>query len=291
MGGQIRHRPHRLIPIFLSLLATTSGIAQQTGEDPAREEWHVFQDKEGHEVEARVVSFSPDWRQVSIERRDGREFDLTVTRLSLDDQQYLRDFLLNRAAPDPATVRIDLRITSQDGLPVKTKLETPVEEAVWELSEIGYRIQITSLSRLPLANLRLEYCLLLEDAVEILAAPAEEAPTDDIRPLWRASRESTLRYRVGGIDLPLLSFNRPREWDTATLARDVVTPRGATRQALEDRRAGLLVRVVTGDGSVLAEHAEMAREHAELDWNNFAHRRDPAESGGLGELIEAVASN
>lgn len=293
MGGTISHRTRTFFSIFLLLLATVPVIvAQQSSSERAPEEaWHLFRDKEGHEVEAKVVSFSPDWRQVSIERRDGRQFDLAVTRLSLNDQQYLRDFLLNRAAPDPDSVRIDLHIISRDSPPLRAKLETPTESAVWETSEIGYQIQLTSLSRLPLVHLRLEYCLLLEDAVEILDPPPVGSPLDEARPLWRAGRQNALRYRVGSIDLPPLSFNRTREWDTATLTRDVVTPKSATRTPLEDRRAGLLVRIVASDGTVLAERSEMARAYSDLDWNTFAHRRDPAETNGLGELIEAVVSN
>lgn len=291
MRGLDTRAPLLILIAGLALSMSSTTAQEQTG---AEAPWHRFHDKEGHQIEARVVSLSPDWRQVQIERNDGLIFDLAITRLSLDDQQYLRNWILNRELPDPASLRFDLNFTRHETPVSKEKLSTPIEEALWEAHEIGYRVSITNLSRTPLARLRLEYCLLLEDAVEVrpmnpALIPALEV--DEAMPRWRPRRNRPLNYHFGSLELPLLAFNRPHLLDTATLVRDAVSPGRDNRLDLEDRVVGIMTRIVSDRGIIIAEKTDLIREYSALDWQVFAHRRDPSESDGKGELIEAIVAN
>ncbi|MEM9281954.1 MAG: hypothetical protein AAGA96_09020 [Verrucomicrobiota bacterium] len=61
--------------------------------DPAPSEFHAFKDKRDQQIDARILSISEDRRQLTIERRDGNVFRIAPTVLSLDDQQFIKDWL------------------------------------------------------------------------------------------------------------------------------------------------------------------------------------------------------
>jgi len=74
---------------------------------PQPSEFRAFTDKRGQQIEARILSISDDKRQLNLVRRDGRAFELAITLLSLDDQQFLNDWLSppeQGIAPGPVQV-------------------------------------------------------------------------------------------------------------------------------------------------------------------------------------------
>ncbi|MCB1079753.1 MAG: hypothetical protein KDM64_18190, partial [Verrucomicrobiae bacterium] len=185
--------------------------------------WHRFHDKEGNEIEARAVSVSSDLKTVQIYRRDGRSFDLTVTRLSLDDQQYLREWILAESTNDASKARFRVSLNRKEKPLAKEKLSTPIREALWETSELSYGIEVTNQSSTSVANLQLEYAILMEDHVDVKPAPEPTDPDqaadepDAVAQRWRAVPEGSVRYHKGKIPLPLLAFNRPHPLEIGTL--------------------------------------------------------------------------
>lgn len=278
------HARGRRVQPALSLLAwLLAGPGHLAGE-----EWRSFRNKEGQEIVARPARISPDRKTVRIEREDGKSFDLVITQLSLDDQQYLRGWLLERAERQPGGVNLNLSLKKRETERERVRLSGPVYDAQWEARELSYEIQVTSLATDPLAGLRLEYCLLLEDQVEILpSAPG----ADEATPPWRILRAGRVRYLHGQLDLPPLEFNRPHQAQTAAMVRDLLKPSRGAREPAEDRVIGVMTRILSSRGEVLAEHSELARESSGMDWSLFAQRRDPAEAGGSGILGESVAAN
>ena len=61
-------------------------------------EYRTFADKREQQIEARILSISEDHTKVKMERRDRRLYETPVTILSLDDQQFLREWM-NPSAP------------------------------------------------------------------------------------------------------------------------------------------------------------------------------------------------
>lgn len=281
-----------LFAVVLSLWMTgPRTVASQSGDGES--DWRVFRDKEGHEVEARILALSPDCRTVRISRRDGVQIDLVVTRLSLDDQQHLREWFFARPPADPATLRFRIVMERHERSKSREKIANAVQEALWETSELSYGVSITNLSTGPVPNLKLEYCLLLENLIDI-RSPAEKSgdeEADEAGPLWRANRAGAVRYLRGTVDLPLLTFNRPHALETDALIRDLIRTARLTREDSEDRPVGLMVRLVDGEGRLVASHQDLTREHSALDWDTLIARRDPAEKDGTGFLVEAVAAN
>jgi len=76
------------------LIAAGWILAQQ------KDEFRVFTDSRGRTVEARVIRVQGD--EVTIERRDGKQFTMPIANLSADDQAFLRDEATPRKAPTSA---------------------------------------------------------------------------------------------------------------------------------------------------------------------------------------------
>ncbi len=92
----------KALPVILSLCL--AGLVRAA--DPEPSDFREFTDKRGQQIEARVLSLSEDRQTLAMERRDGKTFELTVTLLSLDDQQFLRQWLGPGAPVLPGEFRI-----------------------------------------------------------------------------------------------------------------------------------------------------------------------------------------
>ncbi len=88
--------PFRAVSFAFSLCLSLSLCGAVCADDTdlmQPSEFRTFTDKNGQQIEARIISVSGDQRQLNLERRDGRTFDLVITLLSLDDQQFLNEWL------------------------------------------------------------------------------------------------------------------------------------------------------------------------------------------------------
>ena len=89
------------LPLFFCILLTLeSALAWRTDLSPS--EYHVFTDKKDQQIDARILSISDEMTEIRIERRDGQVFEVAATVLSLDDQQFIRDWLYPKPAPGAA---------------------------------------------------------------------------------------------------------------------------------------------------------------------------------------------
>lgn len=281
--------------VWLGVLALALPGVNASGEDAGSDDWRRFQDKEGNEIEARVVALSPDLRKVQILRRDGRSFDLPATRLSLDDQQHLRDWFLARQPEAPGRLRFDLVAEKRERSLAKERLQSALREAIWETTELSYDVRVTSMASAPVASLRLEYVLLLDDLVEVRARGQDssdsDGPGNGPAPLWRSLPEGEMRYVRGQTDLPVLTFNRSHSVNVGALVMDSLKTAALERDESHDRAAGLLIRLLDAEGTVIQEHSDLARPHLSMTWDQLSARWDPREKGGTGILIQSMAAN
>ena len=79
----------------LCVSASACGTAHADNSSLSRNlsEFRAFTDKRGQQIEARIISISDDRRQLNLVRQDGRSFELEITLLSLEDQQFLTEWL------------------------------------------------------------------------------------------------------------------------------------------------------------------------------------------------------
>lgn len=73
--------------LLLIFAGVTSGFSQEKGE------YHVFTDKKGKTISAKILSVGDSKKVAEIEREDGKTFSIEITTFSLEDQQYLRKWL------------------------------------------------------------------------------------------------------------------------------------------------------------------------------------------------------
>jgi len=79
--------------LYLGLNACGTAFADDSILARKPSEFRAFTDKRGQQIEARIISISDDRRHLNLVRQDGRSFELAITLLSLDDQQFLNDWL------------------------------------------------------------------------------------------------------------------------------------------------------------------------------------------------------
>ena len=245
----------------------------------------TFTNKQGQEIEARVVSLGGSMRTVSIERPDGRRFDIEIVSLSLDDQQFLKDWLKDRPAIDPKSLSI--RISAEGALTEvsRERFEDRIYGGSGTRNQLSYRFSITNQSRHPLVDVRLEYAILLHDVVSIRAIDPDEP--DSVR--WKVREQGPVIYRTDEKKLIFLKYNTTE--DVITEALDHQAIRGASsRGSAEDIQVGVLARLLSKNGAVLAEFSDIDHSYPQITWEEFEARRGTETAvAGHGELVSSVA--
>ncbi len=269
---------------FAVMLSAINVLASEF--DAEESEVRLFTNKEGQKIEAILISVGGSMRTVSIERpSDARLFDLEITTLSLDDQQYIKDWL--RSQPAPQLAQLNLRLQGQPFLTEATreKFEDRIYGGSGTRSKLGYQFKINNLSREPLLGCRLEYVVLIQDRVEIRIS---ESDGETVR--WRMNEDGPVIYRSGHIALDALKYNTEFSVISATVPHEEIRA-GSAGNSAEDKVLGVLARLTTADGTPLVEFSDIDSRHSQLNWESFAQLRDSAETdGGEGTLTEALVS-
>lgn len=78
------------IPLFCLALGIFA-VPQSRGEEAPQ--FHIFTNKQGLKIEAIVSSVSMETGSITIRRRDGKTYNVAGNMFTLDDQQYLKDWL------------------------------------------------------------------------------------------------------------------------------------------------------------------------------------------------------
>jgi len=271
--------------IALSLVASNA-LAQSSIPEAKPLTIRTFTNKAGLKIEAQLVAVGGSMRTISIQRpSDERRFDLEIITLSLDDQQYIKTWLHDQPTPQPD--QLNLRLEGQPFLTEATreKFEDRIYGGSGTRSKFGYQFTINNLSRQPLLGCRLEYVLLIRDQVEIRASDEND---ETVR--WRTKKNGPVIYRTSEIALEALKYNTELNVVSATVDHEEVRA-GSSENYAEDEVLGVLARLVTANGSLLAEFSDIESRNSHLDWDSFAQLRDSAETdNGEGTLTEALVS-
>lgn len=218
-----------------------------------------FTNKEGKRIEARVVELSPDRKMVKIAQRDGREFELEIVLLSLDDQQVLREWLLSQ--PMVRDLRMDVAIGKISERSTKREKD---QRGFYRLTTEfpQYRISLTNLDRESVITPILEYCVLRRERVSIVY---DEDERD-----WGYSStggdEGRIRKFQGKIELEDLVFNRQQIVTTPAVEIERVLGDGNFLYG-EDELIGVRVRLVDGRGNSLGDWASSEAEIGKYTWD------------------------
>lgn len=240
----------RSLPDFLGSCARLLLVALMAGsglgalQAQGDSEFRDFTNKEGRTIEARIVAISPDRTTLTIAQRDGREFELEIVLLSLDDQQHLREWLQNR--PANADYRIEVAIDKSSEKPSARERD---RNNYYRLSTdfLQYRLTVTNLSRETLPAPVIEYLLVYRDNISIVY---DEDERDWDFTLFGSDGIGEVKKVEGQLALEDLVYNREQIVTTETLEVHKVLGDGNFIYG-EDELIGLILQVRDGQGNVI----------------------------------------
>jgi len=249
-----------LLLLFVFLMP---GMAAQESSD-----FHHFTDKKGQKVSAKLIGVSPDRQQMKIRREDGQEFETVINLLSLDDQQYVKDWMKKTPMAEAvakAVAKSDFRLNV-----VLTRQTASVDKhtedyLVLEGRPTTFRIAVRNLSREALDGARLEYALVWEDRTTIYQTG------DKTWTYTAVSDEGGASHRVkqtGEIKLDSLRFNGEATVETMPVSMEQVFI-GENNPYREDEMIGVKVRILSKDGLVLNETDSGGAVITAMKWDDI----------------------
>ncbi|MDP4938119.1 MAG: hypothetical protein NWR21_02280 [Verrucomicrobiales bacterium] len=252
---------------FLSLIALLiTGTAAQESAD-----FHQFTDKKGQRVSAMLLEVSADRQQMKIRREDGQEFETVINLLSLDDQQYVKDWMKN--APQAGMMKTDFLLNLSLSRQTGSVEKHTQDNIVLEQRPTTFRMTVRNLSRDSLEGARLEYVLVWEDRTRVYQTEAQSwtyiATSDE-----EEEGAPPLVKEVGQMDLELLRFNGEATLETASVNMEQVFI-GDNKPFREDEMIGVKVRILAKDGAIIHEASSGGAVIAAMKWDEASALPDP----------------
>lgn len=253
----------RFLPsLGMLMLHGVLSVFPAAAQTPVSGEFHEFTSKEGQKVTARILGISADKRQVRILRQDGQEFPAEIVLLSLDDQQYIKDWLKTAPAGSTApaaTYRLEVAATKSLGPSEKHRDDFYTMESRGQF----FRLVVRNLSRETLESAVLEYAIVWKDAVEIVFN--EDTQEWDYRttPLDEPAK---VVKKAGSSPLEAMRFNGEVALETDSATVDKVLYDG-NELYREDELLGIKLRVKLPDGTVLHESDSGGAAIAAMSWD------------------------
>ncbi|MDF2375753.1 MAG: hypothetical protein P1U81_05895 [Verrucomicrobiales bacterium] len=217
---------------------------------------HTFTDKNGKQILATLLSVSADKRMMKIRREDGQEFEFVINVLSLDDQQYIKE-QLETLPVEKTEYRLEMDIAkksiSSDSHPYDTSTFTLEQEF------LTYEVKVRNLSREALEDAKVEWAVVIDDRVKVFQSNGE----------WTYDRmgkeaENPVPFS-GEVPLASLPFNQEAIVTTGEVeVNEMLRDRDVYLEA--DSIIGAVARVVSKEGSVLAESRLGGAAFGEMSW-------------------------
>lgn len=251
--------PPACVAVLAVLVSILSELSGQEGSA-----YHQFSDKKGQKVSALVLGVSADNQKMKIRREDGQEFEMVINLLSLDDQQYLKDWMKTRplaqtAPPVKSAFRLQTVITRQAGATEKHAGESRNMEEKANF----FRVVVRNLSRETLEGAELAYAVVWDDRAIIYKTSEGQ---------WTYTypdEDEPVRVKIEGV-LPLgpLRFNGEASLETAPGNIDTVFLDGSEVYR-QDEMIGIKVRVRAKDGTVIHEADYGSASIASMGWDEI----------------------
>lgn len=274
LGSAIRtiFRRMRASSVFASIILPAAFLSWPEARAQAGGEFHEFTDKRGQKVTAKLLGISEDRRVMNIVREDGKAFETVVNQLSLDDQQFVKDWLKSRPAsgapPAPGRFRLEVAATRSVGETRKHRDENYTMEEKDHL----FRIAVKNLSREAVPSARVEYAVVWSNAVTIVEDKDEgewhfRSHSDDqgVSPRVKVLGEAAIEN---------LRFNAEFAVETVPVGIDRVFYDG-NELYREDQLLGVRIRVVAADGALLLDTHSGGAEVGSMKWEEIEALEGP----------------
>jgi hypothetical protein len=258
-----------------AVLATVMIVAAVQGQVTG--DSHEFTGKTGQKLVAKMLGVSEDRRQMRILRQDGMEFDTEIVIFSLDDQQYVKDWMKANAsgastgssapAMGSGAFRLEVSITR---VPGKSDKHRSVSYTMEEKESL-FRINVRNLSRETLTGAKIEHAVVWKDSITVYFD--DEEKEWEFSSLDLDSPKPTVK-KLGEAALEPLRFNGEDSIQTSAVGIDEVFL-GGNELYGQDELLGLKVRVLGADGAVLHESDSGGAAIAAMSWDEIKALEDP----------------
>ena len=142
-----------IFSILMSLYFSATLVAQES--------FHTFTNKKGQEIEAQLISIAPDMKMAKIKIKGSNEVPLDILTLSLDDQQYLKNWLKT----NPVKMDFDLELTFSKDVVDKKKYDVANYYMKFIRENTKFDIEIKNRTRAILTGATIEYYIITEHVV------------------------------------------------------------------------------------------------------------------------------
>lgn len=230
-----------------------------------------------------------DKTKLGIRRKDGREFEMSILTLNLEDQQFIKNWLTKNSA----TMAYKLDITFEESFE-RTKY-VPGPKGRYDLKFITektkFDIKVKNMTRATLTGATLEYYIITEHSIfsQAYEDPDEKEPTEWFYPFDYWSRKEgnipkvpvekliSLNYKKIPVTDLLYSYSADISTDTVPI-REIT--KSITRDSLnKDTLLGMIIRVTDKEGNELALQRSSDHEFLKKNWDEYS-KMPPVDSSG-----------
>ncbi len=233
----------RTLPLFAVLhILAVAVIATPSKADEG--EFRIFTDKKGQKIEAILLKVAPNWEKMKIRRKDGKEFETEIVNLSLDDQQFIKDWI--KSNPVKTDYRLDVAI---DRKLIKTNKQKfgsngySIETKVYQAE-----IKVTNLSREDLLAPVISYIMVSKEGVHVFPDSTGTLTFNAVNPS-ETNTPTTIRGEEVGQDI---AYNRETGITTKPIKIDRVEYE-LSEDLYKDKFLGIIVQIKDQQGNLLKE--------------------------------------
>lgn len=242
--------PRPFILFLLLFLPTLFGSALDSLYAQGKD-YHSFTDKKSQTIEAALVAVSMDKSKVTIERKkDGGKFDISILTLSLNDQQYIKNWLITH--PIESAYNIEFSLSKHNTSSERIK-RLRGERAITQ--KFVYEMEFKNLSREILKGATLEYYVITVHGIYVYPDSETGEPIwiGNVPPPKRDRKKNPTKFKQpisvkhGQHKLDDLAFNFTASVESEELQlRELILDGGDVFAA--DKIGGLIARLTDASG-------------------------------------------
>ena len=248
-------------------------------------DFRSFTNKDGQAVEAKVVSVSKDRRTLKGELRNGVEFEMAINLLSLDDQQYLQQWIKDNPNASATQFLLDVTFTKKE----ETTERKRDDYYRFTVKSVTYHIAVRNKTREALQGGLVEYAVIHEDGLDI-------ARSDAGIPVTYVEELNPEREIISGNEkLPdSLAFNFVHEFVTKPVSTDTVeVDFGGNHDG--DEVLGVLARISDRSGRVIGIYRSSETKMRDITWESAMGNKPPptaaANDASAGRSVSSSGSS
>ena len=249
-------------------------------------EWRMFTESQsGKTIEARILSFNRKSQLAEIEMKDGRKFELPMSRFSVDDQLYVRNWLAERAGSTMRpSLKAEVSASVEIGNPARSWTWWTRDHRAYEIEEfpVNFSGNWASQEDSLRTGIRFQIATLWYDTV-VLYPPGKYRDANGRETEIGTSQTSIDRgRRIARFHLQDLPLERLAPGDSESFQTDnlimqrIVYPQSGDNP-FEDKPLGLLARIQNAKGETLLEQTVINSPRKSFSWKEI----DQAHENGV----------